>query len=91
MENNLANVKMVPDFRDAPRPSLFQRLGGNLLIPIGIMMTVGCYAVGLGSMITNRPMLGQKMMYARVAFQGMTVAAMYYDQQGASLHYPANQ
>ncbi|KAL5239527.1 hypothetical protein ACI65C_006937 [Semiaphis heraclei] len=84
MENNLANAKLVPDFRDAPRPSLFQRLGGNLLVPIGITMTVGCYAVGLSSMVNNRPMLGQKMMYVRVAFQGISVAAMFYDQRRVS-------
>ncbi|KAL4097601.1 hypothetical protein QTP88_022345 [Uroleucon formosanum] len=81
MENDSTKAKLVLDFRDAPRPSLFRQLGGNLLVPIGIVMTLGCYAVGLTTMVTSRPMLGQKMMYARVAFQGMTVAAMYYDLQ----------
>jgi len=47
---------------------------------VGIVMTVGCYAVGLGSLATNRPKLGQKMMYSRIAFQGMTVATMFYGQ-----------
>ncbi|CAI6347661.1 unnamed protein product [Macrosiphum euphorbiae] len=81
MKNDSAKAKLVPDFRDPPRSSLFRQLGGNLLVPIGIVMTVGCFAVGLTSMVTSRPMLGQKMMYARVAFQGMTVAAMFYDLQ----------
>ncbi|XP_022176682.1 uncharacterized protein LOC111038065 [Myzus persicae] len=90
MENDSAKAKLVPDFRDAPRPSLLQQLAGNLLVPIGIVMTMGCYAVGLSSMVTSQPMLGQKMMYARVAFQGMTVAAMYYDLQGFSLPSSTN-
>jgi len=47
---------------------------------VGIVMTVGSYAVGLSSLVTSQPWLGQKMMYARVAFQGMTIAAMFYDQ-----------
>lgn len=47
---------------------------------VGIVMTVGCYAVGLISLATNRPKLGQKMMYSRIAFQGMTVANMFYGQ-----------
>jgi len=47
---------------------------------VGIVMTVGCYAVGLSSLATNRPKLGQKMMYSRIAFHGMTVATMFYGQ-----------
>ncbi|XP_060879135.1 piggyBac transposable element-derived protein 3-like [Metopolophium dirhodum] len=62
MVNDSTKAKLVPDFRDASRPSLFRQLGGNLLVPIGIVMTVGCYAVGLTTMVTSRPMLGQKMI-----------------------------
>jgi len=47
---------------------------------VGIVMTVACYAVGLSSLATNRPKLGQRMMYSRIAFQGMTVATMFYSQ-----------
>lgn len=47
---------------------------------VGIVMTMGCYAVGLSSLATNRPKLGQKMMYSRIAFQGMTIATMFYGQ-----------
>jgi hypothetical protein len=42
-------------------------------------------------MITTKPMLGQKMMYSRIVFQGFTVAAMFYDQfNGKSNHYDEN-
>lgn len=52
---------------------------------VGIVMTVGSYAVGLSSLVTSQPWLGQKMMYARVAFQGMTIAAMFYDRSCFSI------
>ncbi|VVC31932.1 Hypoxia induced protein, domain [Cinara cedri] len=47
---------------------------------IRAILTVGCYAVGLKSLVDGRSMLGQKMMYCRCLFQGVAVSAMFFDQ-----------
>ncbi|CAL9150354.1 unnamed protein product [Musa hybrid cultivar] len=48
----------------------------NPLVPIGALMTAGVLTAGLVSFRQGNSQLGQKLMRARVVFQGATVALM---------------
>ncbi|KAI0488640.1 hypothetical protein KFK09_028479 [Dendrobium nobile] len=48
----------------------------NPLVPIGALLTAGVLTAGLISFRNGNSQLGQKLMRARVVFQGATVAVM---------------
>ena len=51
---------------------------GNPMIPLGLLATVTCLALGLKSMVQGRKHLSQLYMRGRVACQALTVVAIVY-------------
>jgi len=53
-----------------------RKTGENPFVPAGALLTAGVLCVGLWTMKTKNRSLSQKMMRARVAAQGATIAAL---------------
>jgi len=60
------------------RERFMMKANDDPLVPIGCALTLAALSGGLWSFMTGRRQYYQKFMWARVSFQGITLAALFY-------------